>query len=329
MILLVYSDEGCDNMDNNNNTLSEYSSNSSIEEELISLATEQSNPHTYHIDECSTEEMLLLINREDQQIPLAVEKEISRISDAVDAIAEKLAKGGRLFYFGAGTSGRIGILDASECPPTYGVSPKLVQAVIAGGEKAVFQAAEGVEDDKNAGKTDVRRMNINSWDAVVGIAASGRTPYVLGAIEEANQRGAVTIGLCNTKDSPLSAITSFIIEVVVGPEVITGSTRMKSGTAQKLVLNMISTCTMIKLGKVYNNLMVDLQATNSKLRERSIRIVQDLTGLPRGEAEAGLNQAGGKVKLAVFMLKSGLPLEDAQSILQENQGYLKRSLEAI
>jgi N-acetylmuramic acid 6-phosphate etherase len=303
-------------------------SDSSLQEMLSELITEQVNPNTHHIDECATEEMLRLINQEDKLVPLAVEKEIGNIAKAVDVISHKIASGGRLFYIGAGTSGRIGILDASECPPTYGTSPELVQGVIAGGEKAVFQSVEHIEDDEQVGCRDVERHGINAHDVVVGISASGRTPYVLGAIGEAKRRGAYTIGLSNLKDSLLSSAADLAIEVVVGPEVITGSTRMKAGTAQKLVLNMLSTCTMIKLGKVYNNLMVDVQATNTKLRERSIRMVQNLTGLSREQAAAGLDQCNGSVKLAVMMLKSGLPKEEAQKVLKDHQGRLKQSLQA-
>lgn len=302
---------------------------SGLEKELSSLITEQINPRTLHIDECTTEEMLRLINEEDRLVPLAVEREIANIAKSVDAIASRLSKGGRLIYVGAGTSGRIGIQDASECPPTYGVDPEVVQAIIAGGKQALFQALEGIEDSEDAGRQDIEALGVTRRDAVVGIAASGRTPYVLSAMQEAKSRGAIVIGLSNTKDSPLSRAADIAIEVVVGPEAIAGSTRMKAGTAQKLVLNMLSTCSMIKLGKVYNNRMVDMRATNTKLRERSVRIVQDLTGLSRPEVENGLDLAGGQVKLALFMLQSGLNVEDAKKILDENDGYLKRSLRTV
>lgn len=304
------------------------SDQSNFHQELSALVTEQSNPHTYHIDECSTSEMLHLINDEDKLVPVAVEGQIEYIAAAIDAIVDCLKSGGRLIYVGSGTSGRLGILDASECPPTFGVSPQLVQGVIAGGEHAILNAVEGMEDNEVAGKDEMQLLQVTAQDAVVGIAASGRTPYVISAIEEARQRGAVTIGLSNTKDSVLSNLCDYPIEVVVGPEAITGSTRMKAGTAQKLVLNMLSTCSMIKLGKVYNNYMVDLQATNAKLRERSIRIVQESTNASRANVEQALNRADGKVKLAILMLKSGLTAKDAAQILSENHGYLKQSLDA-
>ena len=322
--------KGCDDMPDNDKHY-EYSDQKRFgpEDDLSSLITEQINPRTLHIDECTTEEMFCLINEEDRLVPLAVEQERASIVRAVDAIASRLTQGGRLFYVGAGTSGRIGALDASECPPTYGVDPEIVQAVIAGGKQALTLAMEGIEDNADAGRQDIAALGVTQRDAVVGIAASGRTPYVLSAIKEAKSRGAVAIGLSNTADSPLSKASDIAIEVVVGPEAIAGSTRMKAGTAQKLVLNMLSTCAMIKLGKVYNNRMVDMRATNAKLRERSVRIIQDLTGLPRPDVVKGLDLAGGQVKLALFVLQSGLNVEDAKKILDENDGYLKRALDSV
>ncbi|HHY42757.1 MAG TPA: N-acetylmuramic acid 6-phosphate etherase, partial [Thermoanaerobacterales bacterium] len=233
--------------------------------DLAKLVTEERNPDTLDIDMLETQEILKKINSEDKKVPLAVEKEIPSIAKAVDAIAERLGRDGRLFYIGAGTSGRIGVLDASECPPTFGVDPEKVQGIIAGGDTAIRKSMEDVEDDAEQGKIDLMDKNLSPKDAVVGLAASGRTPYVLGAMEYARSIGALTIGVCCTPENLMKKYADIMIVPVVGPEVITGSTRMKAGTAQKLVLNMISTSVMIKLGKVYSNLMVDVRATNEKL----------------------------------------------------------------
>jgi N-acetylmuramic acid 6-phosphate etherase len=300
-----------------------------FEDDELNLITEQVNPNTYNIDECSTEKMLMLINREDHLVPRAIEKEIPTIARAVDAITERMSRNGRLFYIGAGTSGRIGVLDASECPPTFGVDSSMVQAIIAGGEEAIFRAVEVMEDKKEDGIQSIARYNIGCNDSVIGIAASGRTPFVVGAMEEAKRRGALTIGLCNNENSLISKACDICIAIITGPEVIMGSTRMKAGTSQKLVLNMISTSVMIKLGKVYNNFMVDMRATNSKLIERSINIIRFLTGAERKVAEKALRDSGGKIKLAILMVKGNLDLSSAEKILEQGKGLLKDSLRLI
>ncbi|MDF2948854.1 MAG: murQ [Sedimentibacter sp.] len=293
------------------------------------LLTEHRNESTMNIDSVSTREMLQMINNEDKKVALAVEKEISNIANAVDTIVEKLHGGGRLIYIGAGTSGRIGILDSSECPPTYGTDPELVQAFIAGGEKAIVKSIEGAEDDSELGIQDLKSINFNKNDILVGIAASGRTPYVLGAVEYANIIGAVTIGISNNPDSLLNRVAEISICPVTGPEAVTGSTRMKAGTSQKLVLNMISTGVMIKYGKVYENLMVDVKASNDKLFERCKNIVMEATGVFHEEAEAVLEETNYNCKLAIFMIISKLNKEDAKKILDKNKGYIKKALESI
>ncbi len=280
------------------------------------------------IDSVSTIKMLQMINDEDKKVALAVEKEIVNIASAVDIIVEKLQKGGRLIYIGAGTSGRIGILDASECPPTYGTDPELVQAFIAGGEKAIVKSIEGAEDDPELGVNDLKNINFNRKDVLVGIAASGRTPYVLGAVRYAQSIGAIAAGISNNPDSELNHIADISICPVTGPEAVTGSTRMKAGTSQKLVLNMISTGVMIKYGKVYENLMVDVKASNDKLVDRCKNIVMEATGISAEEAKAVLKETNYNCKLAIFMKISDLNMEDAKRILDENKGYIRKALEA-
>lgn len=293
------------------------------------LQTEQRNKDTMNIDNVSTIEMLKMINDEDKKVAHAIEKEINNIAMAVDIVVEKLQAGGRLIYMGAGTSGRIGILDASECPPTYGTDPELVQAFIAGGDEAIVKSIEGAEDDKNGGMADLSLINFNKNDVLIGIAASGRTPYVLGAVEYAKKIGATTIGICNNPDSELSKVCKISICLVTGPEAVTGSTRMKAGTSQKLVLNMISTGVMIKYGKVYENLMVDVKASNDKLINRCKTIVMEATGVSIEEAENTLNETNYNCKLAIFMIISKLSLSDAERILHENDGYIRKALDAI
>lgn len=293
------------------------------------LLTEHRNQSTMEIDSVSTIEMLQLINNEDKKVALAVEKEIGNIAKAVDIIVEKLQEGGRLIYIGAGTSGRIGILDASECPPTYGTDPELVQAFIAGGEKAIVKSIEGAEDDSELGIKDLKFAGFNSGDVLVGIAASGRTPYVLGAMEYARSIGAVTVGISNNLDSRLNQIAEIPICPVTGPEAVTGSTRMKAGTSQKLVLNMISTGVMIKYGKVYENLMVDVKASNDKLIERCKNIVMEATGISYEAAAEILYETNYNCKLAIFMVISELDMNDAKRILDENKGYIRKALEAV
>ncbi|WWU64400.1 N-acetylmuramic acid 6-phosphate etherase [Clostridium baratii] len=296
---------------------------------LSNLTTESRNQNTLDIDKVSTIEMVRKINNEDKKVAETVEKELPQIAEAIDGIVDRIHKGGRLIYMGAGTSGRLGILDASECPPTYGVSEELVQGLIAGGHEAIFRAKEGAEDSKELAVNDLKDKDLNSNDIVVGLAASGRTPYVIGGLEYANQIGALTISITCNKDSDVSKTSKIAISPVVGAEVITGSTRLKAGTAQKLVLNMLSTGTMIKLGKVYGNLMVDVRATNEKLVERAKRIVCEATNVSTEEATKYLEETKFDVKLAIFMILSGLNKEKAEEKLVKNKGYIAKALENI
>ncbi len=290
------------------------------------LTTEMNNPATASIDESGTRDLLLLMNDEDQRVPLSVRQEVDSIADAVDLIVKSLRSGGRMFYVGAGSSGRLGVLDASECPPTYGTDPELVQAYIAGGDIALRTAVEGCEDDSESGAQLILDKGIAAGDVVVGITASGSTPYVLGAIGKAREVGAATVGIVTNKNSRLSELCDICIAPVVGPEVISGSTRLKSGTAQKLVLNMLTTGAMIKLGKVYNNLMVDLKASNSKLYDRSIRIVRQVTGVSEEKAEQALKNADLHVKTAILMLEAGVYAEEAAALLERHDGRLKAAI---
>lgn len=295
--------------------------------DLSALITEMRNPNTMEIDCLDTISMLTKINDEDQLVAPAVRTQIPAIAKAVDIIAEKLQVGGRLIYIGAGTSGRLGVLDASECPPTFGVDPEMVLGLIAGGEAAIRRSVEGAEDNYAQGQADLKIKGLTACDVVVGLAASGRTPYVLGALQYAKSLGAVTIGVCCVTDSAMQDIVDILIAPVVGPEVITGSTRLKAGTAQKLVLNMLSTGAMIKLGKVYSNLMVDLQANNEKLLARAKLIVKMATGASEKEIERVLQETGYNAKLAVFMLVSGLNKTEAEKRLKENKGHIRRAME--
>lgn len=296
---------------------------------LSKLTTESRNQNTLNIDKVSTLEMVKMINEEDKKVANAIEIELPKIAEAIDGIVERIQKGGRLIYIGAGTSGRLGILDASECPPTYGVSEELVQGLIAGGQEAIFRAKEGAEDSKELAVLDLKDKHLNENDTVVGIAASGRTPYVIGGLEYANEIGALTISVTCNADSQVAKEAKIAISPVVGAEVVTGSTRLKSGTAQKLVLNMLSTGSMIKMGKVYGNLMVDVKATNEKLVERSKKIVCEATGVSFKEAETILNETGFDVKLSIFMILSNLEKEEAKVILEMNNGYIAKALKNI
>ena len=271
----------------------------------------------------------VFINNEDKKVAIAVENELPQIAEAIDGIVERINRGGRLIYIGAGTSGRLGILDASECPPTYGVSEELVQGIIAGGTEAIFRAKEGAEDSKELAIEDLKVKNLTENDTVVGLAASGRTPYVIGGLEYANKIGALTVSVTCNGDSEVSKVAKISIAPVVGAEVVTGSTRLKSGTAQKLVLNMLSTGTMIKLGKVYGNLMVDVRATNEKLVERAKRIVCEATGVEKSQAEEVLSETNFDVKLAIFMILSGLNITQAKEKLSASKGYIARAMETI
>ena len=290
--------------------------------DLTKLTTEQRNPATMHIDALPTLDMLTIINKNDQTVPLAVAKELPAIARAVDTITSRLRAGGRLFYLGAGTSGRLGILDAVECPPTYSTSPELVQGLIAGGTPAIFRAKEGAEDEPRLAQADLKEAGFTARDVLVGIAASGRTPYVLGGLEYARQLGAATISLSCSAGSKIADCADIAITPITGPEVITGSTRMKAGTAQKLVLNMLSTGAMIKLGKVYSNLMVDVKTSNKKLEERARRIVMEACGCSREEAVTALRDASGQTKLAILLQLTGCTPEEGRQLLHQSDGQL-------
>ncbi|WP_273403816.1 N-acetylmuramic acid 6-phosphate etherase [Actinobacillus porcinus] len=289
---------------------------------LGQMITEQRNPHSMQIDRASALEIVQLINNEDKLVPLAIEKCLPQIAQAVEKIVAAFQQGGRLVYMGAGTSGRLGVLDASECPPTYGVSPEMVVGLIAGGERALRHPIEGAEDNREQGKLDLQAIEFSAKDVLVGIAASGRTPYVLGGLDYAKELGAVTISIASNPNSAMATLADIAIETLVGAEVLTGSSRMKSGTAQKLVLNMITTASMILMGKCYQNLMVDVQASNEKLRARAIRIVMQATECSKETAEKMLQTAEGNAKLAIMMILGNLDKERAVKILQENQGKL-------
>jgi len=295
-------------------------------QELAKLVTESRHSDTYDIDILSTEEIVRLINKEDHKVAEAVAKEIPYIIKAVDIIADAFKNDGRLIYVGAGTSGRLGILDASECPPTFGSDPKMVQGLIAGGFEALVSAQEGNEDKKEQGISDLQEKNISSKDVVCGIAASQRTPYVLGALEEANRRGAKTLFvICNPRDT-LQVDVDVAICPVPGPEVIMGSTRMKAGSTQKMVLNILTTTAMIKQGKVYENMMIDLQQNSQKLRERSKKIIMLATDKNYNEASSYLAESNGHVKAAILMAITGTNLEQARSILDSNDGFIKKAI---
>jgi N-acetylmuramic acid 6-phosphate etherase len=293
---------------------------------FLALDTEGVDARYAHIDVASVSELAALMNEADATVPEAVRRALPRIVPAIDAVAERMRSGGRLFYVGAGTPGRIGILDASECPPTFGTPPELVQAVIAGGPEAFVSAQEGVEDDEDAGRAAM--AEVTEQDSVVGIASSGRTPFVVAAVTEARARGALTVGLSCNRGATLSTAAEYPIEVLVGPEVLAGSTRLKAGSAQKLVLNMFSTIVMVQLGKTYGNLMVDLNASNEKLRERAIRIVRSVTGVSREDALQALQESGMDIKLAILRLERGLPPEEAAASLAAAGGRLRLAMEA-
>lgn len=295
-------------------------------QELAGLVTESRNQNSYDVDIMSTEEIVRLINREDHLVAEAVEKEIPYIVKAVDIIAEAFKNGGRLIYVGAGTSGRLGVLDASECPPTFGSDPEMVQGVIAGGFEALFRAQEGSEDLKDQGISDLLEKNISPKDIVCGIAASQRTPYVIGALEEAKKRGAKTLFvICNPREV-VQVEVDVAICPVPGPEVVMGSTRMKAGSAQKMVLNILTTSAMIKQGKVYENMMIDLQQNSQKLIERSKKIIMLATDKNYEEASHYLNESKGHVKSAILMAITGMNLQDAKSFLDRNDGFIKKAL---
>ena len=293
---------------------------------LSTLITEQRNPNSMHVDSLSALEIVQLMNEEDKQVPLAIEKCLPQIAQAVECIVAAFQQGGRLVYIGAGTSGRLGVLDASECPPTFGVSPEMVKGIIAGGERALRHPIEGAEDSKTHAVVDLQTIQFSSKDVLVGIAASGRTPYVIGALEYAKSLGSVTVSIASNPNSAMANIVDIAIDTVVGPEVLTGSSRLKSGTAQKLVLNMLTTASMILMGKCYQNLMVDVQASNEKLKARAIRIVMQATDCDKALAEETLKQADQNAKLAIMMILSGLDRAQAEALLEKHQGTLQLAL---
>ncbi|WGE56978.1 N-acetylmuramic acid 6-phosphate etherase [Actinobacillus equuli] len=293
---------------------------------LSKMITEQRNPNSMNIDQLSALELVKVINQEDKQVPLAVEKCLPQIAQAVEKIVQAFQNGGRLVYIGAGTSGRLGVLDASECPPTYGVSPEMVVGIIAGGECALRHPIEGAEDNTEQGKADLQAVNFSQKDVLVGIAASGRTPYVIGALEYAKSLGATTVSIASNPNSAMAQIAEIAIDTIVGPEVLTGSSRMKSGTAQKLVLNMLTTASMVMIGKCYSNLMVDVQASNEKLKARAIKIVMEATECDRTVAENALKIAENNAKLAIMMILSDSDKTTAEQLLSVHHGKLRQAL---
>ena len=295
--------------------------------ELAELLTESVDPRYADLDTLSVPALAQLMNEADRTVPEAVRAALPQIVPAIEAIAERMAAGGRLLYVGAGTPGRLGVLDASECPPTFNTAPGQVSAIIAGGTEALLTAIEGVEDDASAGVAAVDEVGIGPHDSVVGIAASGRTPYVIGAVTRARERGALTVGLSCHAGARLSTAAQLPIEVIVGPEVVSGSTRLKSGTAQKLVLNMISTITMVRLGKTYGNLMIDVRATNHKLRERAQRIVQHITGATREDVSSALDESDNDIRVAALMLARTESADAASARLRRAGGNLRTALE--
>lgn len=298
-------------------------------ESLSKIPTEARNIETMNIDNVSTIEMVRLINNEDKKVPEAIEKVLVEIANAIDIISSKLAKGGRLIYVGAGTSGRLGILDASECPPTFGVSFDMIQGLIAGGNTAIFKAVEGAEDNIIAGKEDLKVKQITVNDVVCGIAASGRTPYVIGAMKYAKEIGCSVISVTMNPEGEMAKIADISIAPKVGPEVIMGSTRMKAGTAQKLILNMLTTGSMIKIGKVYSNLMVDVKSSNEKLVTRAKRIVMLATEVDEERATKYLERTNYDVKLSILMIMTGKDKEKARELLSKNNGYIRKAIVEI
>ncbi|MGW2558371.1 N-acetylmuramic acid 6-phosphate etherase [Streptomyces sp. NPDC001514] len=301
---------------------------SELRAQLATLTTEAFRPELADIDRLPTLDIARIMNGEDRSVPGAVATQLPAIAAAIDATAERMARGGRLIYAGAGTAGRLGVLDASECPPTFNTGPDQVIGLIAGGPTAMVTSVEGAEDSEELAAQDLDGLGLTADDTVVGISASGRTPYAIGAVEHARALGALTVGLSCNPDSALAAAAEHGIEVVVGPELLTGSTRLKAGTAQKLVLNMISTIAMIRLGKTYGNLMVDVRASNEKLRARSRRIVALATGAPEDEIESALTAADGEVKTAILMLLATLDAPTATARLKQTAGHLREALRA-
>ena len=297
-----------------------------MELNLKGMTTERRNPRTMELDTMSELEIVTAMNDEDARVPLAIAKKLPEIAQAARWAVEAFEQGGRLFYMGAGTSGRLGVLDAAECPPTFGVDPGMVVGLIAGGEKAFIKAVEGAEDSRELGRQDLESHQLTQKDFVIGIAASGRTPYVLGGLAYAKEMGCRTAAIACNPGSAIGKAADLAIEVEVGPEVLTGSTRLKSGTAQKLILNMISTTSMVRMGKAYQNLMVDVMQTNEKLHTRAENIVMDATGVERSEARSAIDAAGGSVKCAITMLLANCSAQEARSRLEAAGGHVRTAI---
>lgn len=300
-----------------------------MKEDLLALTTEQVNEQSKNIDQQTSYGILEIMNAEDSKVGEAVQKCLHEIASAVDQIHLAIKNGGRLIYVGAGTSGRLGLLDAAECPPTFGTPHDMVQAIMAGGAEAILKAIEGAEDKAEQGAQDLKDKNLTYKDIVVGITASGRTPYVIGALNYAKELGAGTVAIACNKNSRVGQIADVAIEVEVGPEVITGSTRLKAATAQKMILNMLSTATMVKLGKVYQNLMIDVAPTNVKLVDRARRIISSITGVTYEKAAEALEQANLEVKTAIVMLEGGVSPEEARKALEEAEGLVRGAIEIV
>jgi N-acetylmuramic acid 6-phosphate etherase len=300
------------------------SATESRKENFALLETEQRNPRTTQIDRMSTTDLIKILHAENHTVADAIDPVLSTLTTLVDVITDRLYAGGRLFYVGAGTSGRLGVLDASECPPTFGVPAEMVQGLIAGGQPALTSAVEGAEDDTKLPERDLAAKDLNKKDVVVAIAASGRTPYAIGALQYAKTVGAATAAVVNVSESALSQYADYTLAAVTGPEPITGSTRMKAGTAQKLLLNLITTATMVKLGKVYQNLMVDVQASNEKLRHRAVRIVQEATSKEEDICREALAQANGHAKTAIVMILFGVSASEAAALLAAKHGHISQ-----
>ncbi|KAA9296594.1 MULTISPECIES: N-acetylmuramic acid 6-phosphate etherase [Aerococcus] len=296
-------------------------------EDLAKLTTETRNKSTFSLDKLSVLEVLKIMNAENDNVQSAISKVLPKIEAAIQMIVDSFNHDGRLIYMGAGTSGRLGVLDAAECVPTFGTSPDMVVGLIAGGERAMTKAVEGAEDDEKLGKNDLKDIKLSPLDTVVGVSASGRTPYVMGGLEYANQLGAKTIALSCNDESAISSLAKISIEVIVGPEILTGSTRLKAGTAQKLVLNMLSTVSMIQIGKVYQNLMIDINVTNEKLEDRATRIISNITEASYEQAHEALVASHFNVKNAVVMLAEKVSFEESQNLLQKADGFIYKIIE--
>ncbi|MBZ9685972.1 N-acetylmuramic acid 6-phosphate etherase [Clostridium estertheticum] len=298
-----------------------------MKEKLFKLTTEQVNKRSENIDVLETIEIVKIMNEEDENTVSAVRSQLPQIAEAINSITDKLSKGGHLFYMGAGTSGRLGVLDASECPPTFGVSDEMIQGIMAGGEKALYSSSlDGMEDNYEDGEKTISTYKMTDKDVLVGISASGRTPYVVGALKKAQETGLFTIGLCNNSEPSFGNYCNVLIAPVVGPEVIVGSTRLKSGTSQKMVLNMLSTGSMVKLGKIYKNYMVDVVPVNAKLVDRAIRIIESVTGVDYDTSKKYFDLSGNNAKVAIVMILTGTPKEQAIDMLQKADGFISKTV---